>query len=177
VKQIFLISGKAQGGKDSTANFLKQKLPGKSLIIHNADYLKYIAKEYMGWNGLKDDQGRQLLQWLGTDKIRLGLKKPLFWVDKTCEVIEILEDTYDYFIVSDVRFVNEVFLPQARFPRCVTTIRVERLNFFNGLSDEQQKHLSEVDLDNFTFDYRIVSDNGLDNLEVEVDKLIEKLKV
>ena len=177
MKQIFLISGKAQAGKDSTANFLKQKLPGKSLIIHNADYLKYIAKEYMGWNGQKDKQGRALLQWLGTDKIRLELKKPLFWVDKTCEVIEILEDTYDYFIVSDVRFSNEVFFPKARFPRLVTTIRVERLNFYNGLTEEQQRHLSEIDLDDFDFDYRVISENGLDNLEIEVDKLIKKLKV
>jgi len=177
VKQIFLISGKAMSGKDSTANLLKEKINGKSLIIHNADYLKYIAKEYMGWNGQKDKQGRALLQNLGTEKVRMGLGKPLFWVEKSCDVIDILKDDYDYFLIPDTRFRNEVFLPNARFPSCVTSIRVERLNFYNGLTEEQQQHLSEIDLDNFDFDYRVISENGLDNLEIEVDKLIKKLKV
>ena len=177
MKQIFLISGKAQGGKDSTANFLKQKLLGKSLIIHNADYLKYIAKEYMGWDGQKDKQGRALLQILGTEKVRIGLGKPLFWVEKSCDVIDILKDDYDYFMIPDTRFRNEIFLPKARFPSMVTTIRVERLNFYNGLTEEQQRHLSEIDLDDFDFDYHIIADNGLDKLEIEVDRLIEKLKV
>ena len=176
MKQIFLISGKAQAGKDSTANFLKQKLDGKSLIIHNADYLKYIAKEYMGWDGQKDKQGRALLQNLGTEKVRMGLGKPLFWVEKSCDVIDILKDDYDYFMIPDTRFRNEIFLPKARFPSMVTTVRVERLSFYNGLTEEQQRHLSEIDLDNFDFDYRIASDNGLDNLEIEVDKFIKKLR-
>jgi len=171
-----LISGKAQFGKDSTANFLKEKLNGKTLILHNADYLKYIAKEYMGWDGKKDDVGRELLQKLGTEKIRIGMKRPLFWVEKSCDVIDILSDSYDYFIIPDTRFINECHLPKARFPKKVITIRVERLDFDNGLTEEQKKHYSETELDNFDFDYIIHSKSGLDNLEVEVNRIIPFLE-
>ena len=172
MKKVIVVSGKAMAGKDSVGNILKEKLEGKTLILHNADYLKYIAKEYMGWNGKKDDAGRELLQKLGTEKIRIGMKRPMFWVEKSCDIIDILSDVYDYFVICDSRFFNEVYLPKARFPKKVITIRVERLNFDNGLTDEQKKHSSETELDNFDFDYIIQSESGLDNLEKEVDRII-----
>jgi len=176
MKKIYLISGKAQSGKDSTANFLKEKLDGKSLIIHNADYLKYMAKEYMGWDGEKGEVGRGILQFLGTEKVRIGLKKPLFWVEKTCDVIDILENEFDYFLVPDTRFLNEIYLPKARFPNCVSSIRINRLNFDNGLTKSQKNHPSETGLDNFNFDYYINSESGLDNLEIEIEKILNILK-
>jgi hypothetical protein len=177
MKQVFLISGKAMSGKDSTANFLKQKLDGKLLIIHNADFLKFLASQYLNWNGKKDVEGRHLLQTLGTEKIRLGMNKPLYWVEKTCEVIEIFKDDFDYFAVPDVRFANEIYYPQARFPKFITTIRIERLHFDNGLTKEQKNHLSEIDLDYFHHDYYIESESGLDNLEKEVDYFIEEYTI
>lgn len=175
MKKIFLVSGKAMHGKDSVAILLKQKLNGKTLILHNADYLKYIAKEYMEWDGKKDEKGRNLLQSLGTEKVRVMMKRPLFWVEKTCDAIEILSDIFDYFIVPDTRFSNEINYPMARFPNCVESIRVNRLNFDNGLTDEQKNHLSEISLDNFKFDYYIESESGLDNLEKALDLLIPNL--
>jgi hypothetical protein len=176
MNKVILISGKGQHGKDSTGNILKEKLNGKTLILHNADYLKYIAKEYMGWNGKKDDVGRTLLQTLGTEKIRVGMNRPLFWVEKSCDIIDILSKDFDYFIICDVRFKNEIYLPQARFPDKVISIRVERLNFDNGLSVEQKQHSSEIDLDHFKFDYKIKSESGLDNLEVEINRIVPFLE-
>lgn len=176
MRKIFLISGKGQHGKDSTGNILKKKLNGKTLILHNADYLKYIAKEYLGWDGKKDSAGRTLLQTLGTEKIRLGMNRPLFWVEKSCDIIDILAEDFDYFVICDVRFKNELYLPQARFPDKVVSIRVERLNFDNGLSEEQKQHSSETDLDNFSFDYYIRSESGLDKLEIELNRIIPFLE-
>lgn len=176
MKTIFLISGKACHGKDSVANILKDKLKGNSLIIHNADYLKYVAKQYMGWNGQKDDIGRAILQVLGTEKVRIGLNKPLFWIEKTCDVIDILKNDYDYFFVPDTRFPNEVYYPKARFPTDVLSLRVIRKNFDNGLTQEQKLHPSETALDEFDFDYVIESESGLDKLEIEVQKFIKTLQ-
>lgn len=176
MKKIFLISGKAQAGKDTTANFLKEKLDGRTLIIHNADYLKYIAKQYLGWDGNKDDTGRTLLQYLGTDLVRGKQNKPTFWVEKTCDLIEILKDDFDYFCVPDTRFKNEIYLPKSKFLDDVITIRVNRLKFDNGLTKEQKSHVSETDLDNFHHDYSVYSESGVDKLEKEVDCLIEVLK-
>ena len=176
MKQVFTISGQAQHGKDTVANLLSNKLNGKSLILHNADYLKYIASQYMGWDGNKDEAGRNLLQWLGTERVRIELNKPLYWIEKSCDAIEIVQDKYDYFLISDTRFINEVRYPQARFPHMVTSIIVKRLGFENCLTPEQRKHASETSLNNFVFDYEIVTENGLDKLEAEVDKFINLYK-
>jgi len=165
MKRIFLISGKAQHGKDLSARILKEKLGEENtLIVHFADYLKMIAEKYMGWDGQKDLKGRTLLQWLGTDRIRIELRKATYWADRVCEVIDILQDKYDYFIVPDTRFFNEIYSVKAMFPENTTTVRVERLNFENTLTEEQRKHLSEIQLDCFEFDYYIKSESGEDNL-------------
>jgi hypothetical protein len=173
MKQIFLISGKALSGKDSTANFLFKKLIGKSLIIHNSDMLKFIATQYLGWNGNKDENGRALLQVLGTEKTKLALNKPLFWTERVCDIIEILKNDYDYFFVPDTRFKSEIYYPQSRFTEHIYSLRVERLNFDNGLTKKQKEHISETDLDDFKFDYTIKSQSGLDNLEKEIDYFIK----
>jgi len=172
MKQIFLISGYAESGKDSTAKILKDNLTGNSLVLHFADYLKYIAKEYMGWNGLKDIEGRTLLQKLGTEKVRMQLKWPLYWVERVCDIIQILEGDYDYFLIPDLRYINELHYPIAIFPNKVTSIRVKRLNFENDLTPEQRNHISETELENYSHDYYIQSPSGLDHLEKEVKSFI-----
>lgn len=173
MKKIFTISGFAQHGKDSVANFMKQKLNGKTLIIHNADYLKYIAKEYLQWNGEKDDVGRTLLQQLGTENTKIKLNKPFFWIEKVCDIIEITQDIYDFYIIPDTRFYSEIYYPLSRFPNNIFTIRVNRLNFDNGLSVEQKNHISETELISFTYDYIIRSESGLDNLERHVNLFLD----
>ena len=71
--KVILISGKARHGKDTLAGMMKEELERKSkrvLIAHYADLLKFICKNFFGWNGEKDDNGRALLQRVGTDVIR-----------------------------------------------------------------------------------------------------------
>jgi hypothetical protein len=172
MKKIILISGLAQHGKDSTAQFLKNKLQGRTLILHNADYLKYIAVEYLKWNGEKDINGRTLLQSLGTERVRMELKRPLFWIEKSCDVIEILYDHFDHFIIPDTRYRNEIYYPQARFPNQTMTIRVHRLNFESELTEEQKNHISETELVSFPHDFDIYSESGLNKLEQEVNEFL-----
>ena len=52
----------------------------------------------------------------------------------------------------------------------VITIRIIRNNFENNLTQEQRNGISETSLDNYTFDYTIRSESGLDNLKFEIDK-------
>ena len=63
--RVITISGKARSGKDTTALLLKEALEKKGyrvLITHYADLLKFVCKEYFGWNGEKDEEGRTLIQ-------------------------------------------------------------------------------------------------------------------
>ena len=169
---IFSISGSARNGKDSVADIMMEKLDGKSIKIAMADYLKFMAKKYYGWDGEKDEAGRSLIQWLGTERIREDLGWDTFHVERVCEDIKIIERKFDYVFIPDVRFRNEVYYTQAKFPDNVTTIHVERLDFESPLTEEQQNHRSERDLDGFEFDYNIKSGNGLDKLEKQIDLVL-----
>jgi hypothetical protein len=169
---IFLIGGRAQNGKDSLADIMIKKLEGKSIKIAMADYLKFMAAKYYGWNGEKDEKGRTILQWLGTDKIRDKLGWDTFHVERVCQDIKIIEDSYDYVFIPDARFKNEMYYTQAKFPYNTTTIHIERIGFKTPLTEEQQKHKSENDLKGLTYDYEIKSENGLDKLENQVDLVL-----
>ena len=176
MKKVILFSGKAEHGKTTAANMLKKMLEDKGnkvVVTRYAYYLKDLAARYCGWNGEKDNYGRQLLQQLGTDIIRVKLNKPNFHVGRICEDIEICQDYVDYVIIDDTRFANEVFYPKAIFGDKVIAVRVERddPNFRSALSDEQLHHISETALDNFKgFDYKISASN-LDELEDAIAEL------
>ena len=166
--KIILIAGKAQHGKDTVAKILKEELEkggNKVLITHFAALLKFICKEYFQWNGEKDEKGRQLLQYVGTDCIRK--KRPHFWVDFVMELISFFDKEWDYIIIPDTRFKNEI---SANFKgNLVRTVKVERLNFESPLTPQQQLHPSETDLDDFNyFDFIIRAESGEENLRKEV---------
>lgn len=165
--KVILISGNAQHGKDQTAQFIKSELEqwGRTvLILHFADYIKRYCT-MMGWDGkTKDEYWRTKLQYLGTEKIRQELNMPNFHVNRICEDIQILSDEYDYFLIPDCRFPNEVHYTRATFPEQTMDIRVVRNNFKSSLTDEQKSHISETSLDAFNFTYEIYNDGNLDDL-------------
>lgn len=57
--KVVLISGKAESGKDTFAGLFKDRAEFDNrnvLIIKYGDILKFVAKEYCGWSGLKDEE-------------------------------------------------------------------------------------------------------------------------
>lgn len=168
---VITISGKGQHGKDLSAIIMKEMFESdgkKAVIIHYADYLKFIAKEYFGWNGEKDEAGRTLLQWLGTDKIRKVM--PDFWVDIVISFIKAFEDDYDYFLIPDTRFPNEIDKMSKNFR--TKAIHVTRLNFDNGMTEEQKRHVSETALDGHHFDWYIESETGREKLTSKIAEMV-----
>lgn len=155
--RIITISGKARHGKDFTANAMADILRGagkKVLITHYADLLKFICKNMFGWNGEKDEEGRHILQYVGTDVVRK--QNPNFWVDYMIKVLKMFNNEWDYVIIPDTRFPNEIDRLGERFPY-VYSVRVVRPDFDNGLSEEAQAHPSEHALDDYKFDYTLVN--------------------
>lgn len=183
MEKIILISGKAGHGKDATAQIIKELLEenGKKVAItHYAKHMKDMLREFYNWNGIKDKWARDKLQWMGTEKIRQGMNMPEFHVNRTCENIDIVQEDFDYFLIADCRFPNEISYVDDYFGReNVYAIRVQRLNYQSKLTDEEQKHLSETALDGFNeWDYKIVTSyDSLDYLKnqckVVVDKILE----
>lgn len=163
--RVIAISGKAQHGKDTTAGILKRQLEAdgyRVLIVHYADLLKHICRSFFGWNGEKDDAGRHILQYVGTDIIRA--KRPDFWADFVVDVLGLFPNEWDYVLIPDCRFPNEIScLQKAGFD--TIHIRVVRRDFVSPLTPEQQAHPSETALDNLMPDYYIHNDGILNDLE------------
>ena len=159
--KIICISGHAQHGKDTAALLIKSHMEAagkKVMITHYADLLKYICKSFFAWNGKKDDAGRALLQHIGTDIVRT--KNPNYWVEFLTGIIDLFGETWDYVLIPDCRFPNEIEdLIKHGFD--VITIRITRPNYNNSLTPEQRSHPSETALDDYIFDYTIQNPGSL----------------
>lgn len=172
--KVILISGKAQNGKDTVADFLYKALvdDGKRVLVtHYADLLKYICTNYFGWDGNKDEKGRQMLQYVGTDVIRK--QNPTLWVDFVAMLLKYFHENWEYVIIPDCRFPNEITtMVENGFD--TVHLRVVRNNFKTSLTKEQQYHPSEVALDNVEPDYTIYNDGTVGELEENIIKWIKE---
>ena len=169
-----MISGHAQNGKDTVASMIGNDLKKhgyRVLITHYGDLVKYICKTFFNWNGKKDDYGRTILQYVGTDIIRHA--EPDYWVEFIVKILRFFPDTWDYVLIPDARFPNEIrALEDEGFH--VTHLRVRRENFQNDLSEEQRKHPSETSLDHTVPDFWIENDSSLEHLELIVEKYLKE---
>lgn len=176
--KILLISGKAQAGKTTTANFIVKAMneslkpkDKKAVIINYGDLLKYICKQYFDWDGSKNTAGRTLLQEIGTEVVRAKYKG--FWVDFAKDLAYLFDDYWSCAVIGDCRFKNEI--DWGEYGDDVKHIRIVRPNHDNGLSEKQKNHPSETDLDDVTPDCVIVNDGTLEDLEQNVRALLESI--
>lgn len=171
--KVILISGKAGTGKDTTANIMKKYLKAhckRVLVVHYGDLLKYICKSFFGWNGKKDAQGRELLQHVGTDIIRAN--KPNYWVNFIKDMLRFFPRKWDYVIIPDCRFPNEVDIMKAAFD--ATHVRVTREKPKRKLTPAQLEHASETALDTCTPDCVIVNNGSKKELKNLVNTLMKE---
>lgn len=173
--KVICISGKAQHGKDTAAACLVEGLKAKGkkvLLTHYADLLKYICRTYFDWNGEKDDYGRTLLQRVGTEGIRA--KEPDFWVNFVVSLLKFFPDEWDYVVIPDTRFPNEIDVLKENNIDAVL-VRVERPGFISPLTEEQQHHQSEIALDNYKYDYVLTNDGTTSSFYIKIHDLCDRL--
>lgn len=178
--QVIMISGKSASGKDTFANFLRENLEAenkKVLIIHFADLVKTFAKQYYNWNGEKDEEGRRLLQTIGTHKLRRYF--PTYWGEVVSKFIAAVQDDFDYAIIPDWRFINELETVDM-YNKNITTIRINR--YENGqeylnpnMNEKQSHHISEYQLDDFNFEWIIDNIGDLDDLRFNANVIASYL--
>ena len=170
---VILLSAKSGHGKDFIANIMKEKLEQKGnkvLITHYADLLKYILKTFFDWDGQKDEHGRHLLQYVGTDVIRK--QNPNYWVNFVKDIITMFSNEWDYILIPDTRFPNEVTEMYCDNFRTIS-VRIRRINYTSKLTEEQQQHESETALDNYPFDYYMTNDGTLKGIAKEINDFIK----
>lgn len=171
--KVICICGKAESGKDTVAKIAQDYIENingrRVLIAHYGDLVKYICKTFFGWDGIKDEKGRWMLQYIGTDKIRSI--SPDYWADFLVNVIQMFNNMWDYVLIPDCRFPNEYEIYEP-YGIDAELWRVERPNHKSRLTKKQLEHISETALDNYNYDFKIINDGTIDDLK---DKVIGRL--
>lgn len=173
--KVICISGKARHGKDTLATILKKRLEdngNRVLIAHFGDLVKYICEKFFDWDGQKDEKGRTLLQYVGTDVVRT--QEPNFWTNFIKKVLTLFPDEWDYVLIPDCRFPNEIeCFKEKGFDAHL--VRITRPNCDSGLTEQQLQHPSETAMDNYHADYYIVNDSTLESLELKIPEMIKAI--
>lgn len=173
--KVIAIAGKARNGKSTVANIFKncaEESGETAIVVNYAGYLKYICKTYFGWDGEKDIRGRTLLQDIG-DGFREKYGES-FWIDKLMNDINSICMDYDYVLIDDCRYPNEILIPKNMFK--TYSVNIIRNNFESDLTSEQKNHRSEIALNDFNFNYTITSASGIENLVTPVRTLYKTIK-
>lgn len=158
----FLISGHAGVGKTYSSNNLKSFADSNELQnyeFHFATPVKLIA-QMMGWDGKKDQKGRRFLQAIGQAGRAYD---PSMWVRHTFQAIEASElFPFDVVFIDDWRFKNELSYIQDTQPLYkVVTIRIQSEERESLKGTPEYNEISETELDGFTFQYTLESDENL----------------
>lgn len=177
--KIILIGNKAQHGKDTFAAMLQEELVKKGNschIIHFADCLKFVCKEFFEWDGEKNAYGRALLQSVGNEMREVDEH---FWTDFVARYLKY--DQADFVLIPDWRHQEEHIRMLEYFNYDdIITVNImryvdENTSFVTpGMTEEQLNHKSETDLDGYLCHYTILNIT-LEELQESAAALVDEL--
>ena len=174
--KIFIIGGKAKSGKTTFGELLRDNLKEygyKPCVMQITEPLYSYARNYFEYDIEKDEKPREFLQKMGIEIIREKLNIPNFLLNRLKEDIEILSNFFDTFIITDARLINE-FTNLKKTYTNVTTIKIERKNYYTELSESEKNHITETEIDTFdNFDYKVIN-SGYSTLEEQAKEIVKK---
>ena len=170
--RIYIISGKASSGKDTTANIIAHKYKDKKCVILTyAKYIKDYAKKIKNWDGSDETKPRTFLQQIGTELIRQNISDK-FFVRRMLEDIEVYSYFFDVIIIADARTKEEIEVIKKNYPQA-KAIRIERKEHSIHLNEEEKKHITELELDQYSkFDYVIENNGTKEELETVIGGIL-----
>lgn len=175
--KIILLGGKANSGKDSAAEYMGEYYRSRGLDVVNiqiAYYIKMYAKEIAKWDGDNETKPRQLLQDLGTELIRKQIDE-YFFIKRIIQDIDIYSRYFDIITISDGRLPEEFAAIKLAYPETVT-VHLTRPNFSSRLTKDQKAHVTEALVDEIEYDYDLVNDGTLDDLQMKSIELIRQIE-
>lgn len=177
---VLMICGHAGVGKDLFAKYVKDELmktvpEDQILITHFADLIKYICTNFLGWNGKKDFYGRMILQYVGTDVFKAA--NPNYWSNFIIDLMMLFNGKWQYVIIPDTRFPDEIQNMKNEFKENVMPIRVYRTEIDGKLKYLTYLHESEKYIDECQTDMTIYNDGSKEHLkELAADFTKELIK-
>ena len=175
---IICTCGKARSGKSLVGKYIYNEYKKNGLKVIISPYTKYL-KQYISditGNSINDDnKPRVLLQKISSDLIKGKLGNNNFFINRQLEDIDIYSYFFDVIIIPDVRFPEEIEVLRKKYNK-VIAIGIKRNNYDNGLTEEEQKDITEISLDDYkNYDYELInnSDAGLYN---DTLKIINELR-
>ena len=164
--RVYVIGGKARSGKSTFGNYLREELKDyghKPCVMHITDPLYGYARNYFDWDE-NEDKPREFLQKMGIEIIKEKMGKKTFLIDRLFEDIEILENFFDTFIITDARLVDEFDAISSKYMD-VVIIKLERDNYDDRLSEEEKEHITEKEIDYYKdYDY-VIKNTSLKKLK------------
>ena len=160
--RVIVIGGKAESGKTTFGNYLKEILKDygyKPCLMHITDPLYHYAEKYFDWNSNVDPKPREFLQKMGIEVIQQKMGKRDFLLNRLYEDIDVLSNFFDTFIITDARLVHEFQSIKEKYDD-VISIKLLRNNRRYSLNEEEANHITELDLDDYLdFDYIVLNRN------------------
>lgn len=182
---LVLFGGRMYSGKTVSSLFVYHKLSvyGLPMIKTSlATPIKKMAVEQFGWDGVKDEKGRRLLQVLGTDAGRAYNEN--IWVDKLLDKVTSDLEPPSFVFVDDWRFPNErdFFLDNPMFD--VTTVYLRRPGFDVEVVAESSLtgHQSESSLpmisdeDDSRYTFSVLNDGTIEDLYGKLERVSAYLR-
>lgn len=187
--RIIGISGVARAGKDTCANLIKKSeiFAGKKVkTLAFADELKlnagFFLKNFCNVEDVTKLAGEQkkdvrpFLVWYGC---YMRKQDPEYWVKNVAQKI-FTDDETDVFIVTDLRFENEVKWVQGLKGKVIHVKRYQPEPYQTSLvppaNEEEERNDPIVDeLSNVHVRWPTVTDDKLDSLQSYVDEAIKRI--
>lgn len=171
---IIGVSGYAQSGKDEIAKItkeygferaafadtLRESLMALNPLIGLGVYLKDFVT-MVGWDEAKrkSPEVRRLLQRMGTETGRKIFGENI-WVNRTLSSL----DPTKHYILTDVRYKNEA--------NAIRDLGGQMWRVTRPGTGPVNNHKSEVDLDDYSFDFTLKNNGDLANLDYLVKKMM-----
>ena len=173
--KIFVISGKAETGKNKVATLLKEiyeQKNKKTVNVAYASYLKEYAKNILNWDGNEESKPRDFLQYLGIDIIKNQIDNKML-IRRIIEDIKVYSNYFDVVTISDARFKEEIEDIKNIFHDVITIHILEKEN---SLTEVQKNHITEIALDGYqNYDYEISNKGTVEELKKLLQQIINEV--
>lgn len=160
IAMIIGVTGCAGAGKDEVGKYFVEHYGFTRLAF--ADEVKRVATEVFGWDGVKDERGRRLLQDIGATARTYN---SMFWINLFR--YKMLTEHVTKAVITDMRFLNEADFISS----FVSNSMLIRVVGRGGLIGDTANHVSETEQCSIVVDVTVDNSGTLKQLYSRLDEL------